>query len=583
MSRAFSYARFSAEKQRLGDSLRRQVESTRRYCDAHGLNLDESFTFRDLGVSGFRSRNLSEGALGSFLNAIESGKVPKGSVLVVESLDRLSRDQISVALQLFLRIITAGVDIVTLEPERRHTQATINDLGGMLEPIVIMSRANEESAMKSHRASEVWKQKRKGAREGKPVGRHCPYWLEYHDGGYRQVVDRVALIRTMYRMRSDGQSFIDIKKAADASGVSPKFGRHWSLGTLNHLLTTRTVLGEYQPTRYVERKQVPEGDPIAGYYPAIVDLATWHAAQGRIVNKGRGNKEGHINLFKGLMVDRDGIAIHLVTNHQRHGKNKYVYHRLMSLARKDKMAGAPDWLIDYDKYEEGFLRYVAELDPADFAPKGGEDVARQIAAATGSIAELDHKMATVKTRIKGSKDIDAFLDLLASLDAERKQTVATLERLKTQQSNAKVDAVGEVRSLAGMLADVEGDERTALRKRIKGRLAQLVESIAIEVKFTDEGVRRRGRGLRRGYEVYTVVTFADWLVRIFIQDQEGVLVPGREYSNELMRMFEVRVEGEPIPADVWDRVSSWEQDGEGGITLHVEPVVDAEPSRGRKK
>ena len=46
---------------------------------------------RDEGLSAFHQKHVTKGALGTFLAAVEAGKVPPGSVLIVEALDRLSR------------------------------------------------------------------------------------------------------------------------------------------------------------------------------------------------------------------------------------------------------------------------------------------------------------------------------------------------------------------------------------------------------------------------------------------------------------------------------------------------------------
>src|SRR4051794_5242523 len=90
---AFSYVRFSSRKQSQGDSERRQTELAEAYCRRHGWTLSDK-TFEDLGVSAFHGKNALVGNLGEFLRAVQSGTVPPGSVLVVESLDRISRQGI---------------------------------------------------------------------------------------------------------------------------------------------------------------------------------------------------------------------------------------------------------------------------------------------------------------------------------------------------------------------------------------------------------------------------------------------------------------------------------------------------------
>ncbi len=85
----------------------------------------------------------------------------RGSVLIIESIDRLNRNKVGEALQLFISILNSGVSIVTREPRRTDTQDSINDIAALLEPIIYMSRAHEESATKSFRL-----QRRLGQEEG---------------------------------------------------------------------------------------------------------------------------------------------------------------------------------------------------------------------------------------------------------------------------------------------------------------------------------------------------------------------------------------------------------------------------------
>ena len=53
-------------------------------------------------MSGFKSANTDEsGALGQFLQAVDQGLIASNAVLFVESLDRITRDEIDTALELF--------------------------------------------------------------------------------------------------------------------------------------------------------------------------------------------------------------------------------------------------------------------------------------------------------------------------------------------------------------------------------------------------------------------------------------------------------------------------------------------------
>src|SRR5262245_26570368 len=119
---AYSYIRFSSPEQAKGDSLARQVQATKEWCRRNKVRLDESVTLHDLGKSAYTGehrKNPDRHALASFLRLVESGKVPRGSsYLVVESLDRLTREHVRAAASLFLSILEQGVSIVTTTPER---------------------------------------------------------------------------------------------------------------------------------------------------------------------------------------------------------------------------------------------------------------------------------------------------------------------------------------------------------------------------------------------------------------------------------------------------------------------------------
>ena len=192
---AYSYLRFSTPEQARGDSRRRQMALAEAYAKQHDLLLDRGLNFRDLGVSAFRSKNAKQGGLRAFLDAVEHGLIPPNSFLLVESLDRLSRDQILEAQALFLQIVSAGVTIVTLIDQRTYSVASLNaNPTDLIISLVYMMRANEESATKSSRLRAAW-----AARRDRPGnqfhGGQCPGWLKPNSAktGY-EIIPHKALI-----------------------------------------------------------------------------------------------------------------------------------------------------------------------------------------------------------------------------------------------------------------------------------------------------------------------------------------------------------------------------------------------------
>jgi DNA invertase Pin-like site-specific DNA recombinase len=115
MPRAYSYIRMSSPEQARGDSLRRQVERSEQFAAQHGLVLDKEFRLSDIGKSAYSGENLKTGALGRFLVAVRAGKIERGSLLIVESLDRLSRQKVIAALS-----VNAGAKMHRLAGAKIH-------------------------------------------------------------------------------------------------------------------------------------------------------------------------------------------------------------------------------------------------------------------------------------------------------------------------------------------------------------------------------------------------------------------------------------------------------------------------------
>ena len=276
--RAFSYIRFSSREQSKGDSLRRQLDATRTYAHEHGWICDDSLNLRDLGVSGWRSANV-EKKLGVFLGAIENGTVPSGSVLIVESLDRLSRDKLDPAYELFRRILRSGVDIVTLSsPPEHFTKDDLNNPFKMMLAIITIFRANNESEWKSTRVRAASAQLRKDAAENnKKITALCPGWLKLSADRthFTLIPEAVETVRLIYKWSLDGQGAHTITKRLNREGIpsitkGQRRTKYWYDAAIQRLLTNRAVVGEFQPCKGKRTDNTPIADPIPNYFPPII-------------------------------------------------------------------------------------------------------------------------------------------------------------------------------------------------------------------------------------------------------------------------------------------------------------------------
>ena len=240
MATCFSYVRFSSEGQRYGTSLERQVELARNYATANGHTLDTA-TYRDLGISAFRSKNV-ENALGAFIQAVDTGKVPKGSLLLVENFDRLSRDTVDVALELVLSILRKGIIIVTLFDSQVYSSEIIKkDWTRIIIMLAIQARANEESSSKSRRALEFFAAKRK---KGLIAHNRCPSWLTREGEKYTKIPEKVEVVNRVFDMVISGLGGRPIALQLNAEKIpTMHWALRWTQGRVAGLIRNEAVIG----------------------------------------------------------------------------------------------------------------------------------------------------------------------------------------------------------------------------------------------------------------------------------------------------------------------------------------------------
>jgi len=361
--KAYSYIRFSTPEQERGDSFRRQTEAAARYAREHGLELVDDLELADRGVSAYRGDNQSTGRLGFFLDLVRDGHVPKGSYLLMESLDRLSRQNPRRAARCLEDIAEAGVVVVTLFDGRTYTKESLDDPFNFIMAVLFMARAHEESETKARRLREAWKAKRKVAQEGKRLTTVAPGWLKATaDGGFEAIPERAETVRLIYRLAIEGKGRRSIAGHLNTLGV-PTFGvlegrwrrdaaPHWYDSYVIKILTNPAVIGTLVPhvveTDDTGRSKRRPLDPIPNYYPAVVDLDTWEAVQrmarARAPSGGPAAKTPRRNPLGGLL--RCSCGVHSVIRDNKGAG--WVYYSCSGAKRGVgcKYKGVPARLVD---------------------------------------------------------------------------------------------------------------------------------------------------------------------------------------------------------------------------------------------
>lgn len=478
----YSYIRFSSKKQQKGDSFRRQVELGEKWI---ARNADKGYvaanlTLHDIGVSAFRGKNKHEGALKRFLEEVEAGRVKPGSILLVEHLDRLSREGVTQAYSLFTQILNAGVQIAVLKPhEQLYTSKSVNDLVGLLLPLIYFYLAHLESKTKSDRLRKVWDHKREDAPGGKVFDRRRPCWIDWDEEAKRFVLNEGAkAIRFIFERTAEGWGQRRVLKGL-VQGFKPigTSGR-WNSSFIQKVLNDRAVLGERQPRTFDDNgRRMPVGDPIPNYYPAVVDQVLWHRAHASKERrkKQKGPSRQFINLFTSLLVNaHDRHPMHIQTTRLAGGG---VQRRLVSYGHDEKLPDSDPTSVPYYDFERVVLWFLNELRPEDVEPRNrGSDVTlkeQELSGVQLRLTELEEEMSDpskppVKTAVAAA----------ARLEKRRDELLEEIERLKQEMHSTR--PLNEAKSILCLLDEAEPEQQEALRLRLRCLIAEFVESIHIK-------------------------------------------------------------------------------------------------------
>lgn len=273
--KVYSYLRFSDPRQAKGHSIERQAAYAVEWANAHGLELDDSLSLRDEGLSAYHQRHVKSGALGVFLAAVEAGQVQPGSVLVVEGLDRLSRAEPIQAQAQLAQIVNAGITVVTASDGKAYSRETLKaNPMDLVYSLLVMIRAHEESDTKSKRVKAAIKKQCDGWMAGTYRGLirngKDPQWLTLDENRQWQFVpDRAEAARLVVEMYTKGYGANMILQELDMRGMNPTEGKGRSL-QIYRMIKLRALIGEKEIEADGETYCLP------GYYPPLITLEQWH-------------------------------------------------------------------------------------------------------------------------------------------------------------------------------------------------------------------------------------------------------------------------------------------------------------------
>lgn len=283
--KVYSYLRFSEYRQSEGASSDRQKAYAEKWAAEHGLQLDSELSMRDEGLSAYHQKHITQGAFGVFLKAVQDGQVAKGSVLVVEGLDRLSRAEPLQAQAQLASIIHAGISVVTPSDNKVYSRESLKaNPMDLVYSLLVMIRAFEESDTKSSRVRDAIRRLCRRWQEGTYRGLiragEAPGWVEVVNGKWQFVPERAQAVRMAVELSLRGMGTTRIAQELHAAGLSPG-GVTPHSGQIRHILKHVALKGEKHLT--IEE----ETFVLEGYYPAILEPEAWDKLQGLLTQRGR--------------------------------------------------------------------------------------------------------------------------------------------------------------------------------------------------------------------------------------------------------------------------------------------------------
>lgn len=155
----------------------------------------------------------------------------------------------------------------------------------------------------------------------------APSWLGLSDDreSFLLVPERAEVVRQIFGLAIGGMGSYAIANYLDELKIAPfTKSASWDHTTIDYMLRNRATYGEYQPKSFAggHKKGVPNGPPVPGYYPAVIDKETFEAAQiarkANLANRGRKGND-LANIFAGLTTcaycDNE-VVLHRVANVQ---------------------------------------------------------------------------------------------------------------------------------------------------------------------------------------------------------------------------------------------------------------------------
>ncbi|PKG81009.1 hypothetical protein CXF85_19795 [Colwellia sp. 75C3] len=469
-----NYSRISTTKQTSGTGLAQQqdIEVMNQLSDKYQLEID-SRTFSDVGKSAFKGSHL-ENELGRLIALISSGDIEPGSIIVMFSLDRLSRQHLTSAVSLLLNIISKGVGIHTTIDNRLYVNDSDSLMADLMMSLIAFAVANEESVKKSTRtkgnAMKIINEHQSGKRSPdgfafavKSVGSH-PWFINTSDGTVKPDSYYFPIAQEIAALLIDGLSPMKVKAIID-SKYDAKNTATWRIDLIRKLHVQGSLTGD----RVLIMDDVTH--TLKGYYPRLLsDVAAYQLVKIRESRAIPATESNRVSLLTGMSIfdcaccgGAAGSAINtksVVSYFCRHARKKQATN------------GCTGWTVRADYIDKAIVNICAD------------EIGKQANRIDNSqqIATIELDILTKKNKIAEFNTIALEVALTVSLA----KSMATLEQQVKELDAALIEAnaIAEIdtNSLSEQwdnIKDIPNQSDIAARVELKQMIRKSISHITV--------------------------------------------------------------------------------------------------------
>lgn len=545
---AYSYERVSSGAQVQGGGLMRQADDAAAWCLRNGFELDATLDLTDAGRSAYKGEHLSRGALGKFLALAQQGQLGRSPVLLIEAVDRLSRQEPLDALQsTFFALVNADVEIVDLEDQRHYNRESL--AGDALILLVLKCRAaHDYSKRLSRRLEAHWSQAREGFRNGTKIhrggqGGRKPFWLELDEAGQRWMFNSRAKVVMQIFDLLELQGLKLTAEQLNAQGIPGPTGVPWSADAVRKTATNPAAMGtlrlgqrahldgktalfrwkrqkaeaEKTGKRFTEvEPAVPPVELIEEFYPALIDREQFERI-GRLIasrrhspvaaaNRGAGC--GH-SFLQGLAKCHEGGFMGATLSRPKRSSPRYYLRCRRRLDGRKCNCGGKGWFMP-ELHEHIAARL--QLHVLNKAALPGEDRGAELAAVSGrlkaaqaQLEEARQMVANAEAKLGYAIDNDtpeiaanfsaALNKRRAALRSAEASVGALQDEVKRVESRCNpVDQLGDAAGFALLKAIYEGTDSQKDRQRLN----EVLKAAELEVVLDSSDPEKLRVGMRFG-------------------------------------------------------------------------------------